>query len=73
MSLTPPKFVKMLRSRDQDDLVSRLRALADGWDEEADRYRIEFPPSADESSVRAHVKARVLESVAVEVRGILDD
>ena len=35
MSLTPPKFIQMLRKRDQDDLVERLRALADDWDSQS--------------------------------------
>lgn len=32
MSLSPPKFIQMLRRRDQDDLLARLRGLADKWD-----------------------------------------
>ena len=32
-SLSPPKFVQMLRGRDQDDLLATLRVLADTWDD----------------------------------------
>ena len=32
MSLSPPKFVQMLRKRDHDDLTARLREMANVWD-----------------------------------------
>lgn len=32
-SLSPPKFIKMLRNQDQHDLISALRALADEWED----------------------------------------
>lgn len=33
MSLSPPKFIQMLRRRDQDDLLVRLRALVSEWED----------------------------------------
>lgn len=33
MSLSPPQFIKMLRRRDQDDLLVRLQALVSEWED----------------------------------------
>lgn len=71
MSFTPPKYVQKLRERDQDDLVAALRSLADQWNAEGKKMQEDHPPSADETSVRADVRARVLFSTAMELRQLL--
>lgn len=58
MSLTPPKFIQMLRKRDQDDLLARLRALADKWEQEAR----DWGPDG----------ANAMDAAASELREVLD-
>lgn len=57
MALSPPKFIQMLRKRDQDDLLARLRALADDW---------ESPEG------KTNFSAKIGEDYAGELRKVID-
>ena len=65
MSLTPPKFIQMLRKRDQDDLLARLRALADKWDTEGRQ-------AEETQDYEEEIRATGWLGAAAELREVLD-